>query len=67
MKEVVGGILHNPEMFCGARVNEVLISNHQYFDEKQQRFFVLSPILIKRTLESGKQKHYTFLMKNQMK
>lgn len=59
VKEVISGILDQPDMFNGTKVQEVLISNKQEFQEKQ-RFFSSSPILIKRTLQSKKQKHYTF-------
>lgn len=58
-KEVIKGILKSPEMFCGIKVRDVLIQDTpEFFDH--ERFYITSPILIKRRLEDGNEKHYTY-------
>lgn len=58
-KEVIKGIMKSPEMFCGVKVRDVLIKDTPEFSNFE-KFHVASPILIKRKLGDGSEKHYTF-------
>lgn len=58
-KDVIKGILDSPQMFYGIKVNDILIQDTPKFSNVE-RFFVKSPILIKRRMEDGKEKHFTF-------
>lgn len=62
-KKLVQGIIDNADMFCGVMVREVLIQETPQFDE-QEKFFAASPILIKRKLEDGREKHFSYEEEN---
>lgn len=46
IKEIINGVLEEPEMFCGVRVTDVQIKNTPKF-YNVQRFLMASPVLIK--------------------
>lgn len=61
-KKVVNGILDKPELFFGSQVMDISIRPTPNFTGKET-FFSSSPIFIKRSIENGKEKHFTYLDK----
>lgn len=58
-KKVIQGIIDQPELFEGSSVQDVSIRPDPIFSGKET-FWASSPIFIKRPLENGKEKHYSF-------
>lgn len=58
-KKVVQGIMDEPDMFNGSAVRDISIRPTPDFSEKE-RFVAASPIFIKRRIENGKEKHYSY-------
>lgn len=50
IKKIMNGVLDEPEMFCGMKVNEIKLQYTPLFEEEQQYFSVASPVLIKRKI-----------------
>ncbi|WP_346237694.1 CRISPR-associated endoribonuclease Cas6 [Niabella insulamsoli] len=59
IKQVVKGILKDPEMFCGSRVIDIQIREVPEFSN-EERFFLNSPILIRKR-EGERTRHVTYL------
>lgn len=58
LKEIVYTIQQNPDMFCGLKVQEIIIQETPDLTNVEY-FHVASPVLIKRS-EDGNTKHYLF-------
>lgn len=58
-KKVINGIIDKPELFQNSSVSDVSIQPDPEFSEKES-FSVSSPVFIKRRLEDGKEKHYSY-------
>ena len=59
LKRTIKGVMDDPEMFDGMRVNDILIDEDPELASRDV-FRVASPVFIKRTLPSGKALHYTY-------
>lgn len=59
MKKVVKTILVDPQMFCGMSVENITIDDTPLFEDRDT-FYCASPIFIKRKLENGSTKQYTY-------
>lgn len=57
VKKTIGGILKNPEMFCGVRVIDVQIRNIPSFRNSEE-FFMASPVFLKLR-EGSETRHVT--------
>ena len=59
MKQVVRTILDDPQMFCGMSVVNITIDDVPLLEDRET-FYCASPIFIKRKLENGSTKQYTY-------
>lgn len=59
IKKIITSIQESPEMFCGMIVNDIQFLEDPDMSEKE-KFYCTSPIFIKRKLENGKFKHFTY-------
>lgn len=50
LKKIIDSILSDPEMFCGLYVKDITVVESSIFVEEPQRFFLASPIFIKRLI-----------------
>ncbi len=62
VKKIVGGILDDPEVAFGMRVETVTLQETPRFSSASTRFLLGSPVLIKRNTENG-QRHYLYFEK----
>ena len=53
LKKIIDSILLDPEIFYGLCVKDITIVESSIFTEGPQRFFLASPIFIKRRIEEG--------------
>ncbi len=59
MRKVIKSILDDPQMFCGMFVTNVTIEDIPSL-ESRELFYCASPIFIKRKMEDGEIKQYTY-------
>ena len=59
IKRIVRTILNAPEMFCGLAVTDITFDDESQLSEREL-FMCASPIFIKRKLENGSIKQYTY-------
>lgn len=59
IKSIIGNIQSDPSMFCGLKVQEIIIQENPELAEKEY-FLAASPIFIKRKIENNKVKHYKY-------
>lgn len=57
--QLIETIRQDPYMFCGISVTDIIIENNPDLSERK-RFNFGSPIFIKRKLDNGDEKHFTF-------
>lgn len=58
IKSLIKGIQENPDIAFGMRIQEIRIQEDIIFTTNANKFFLASPVFIKRRLETGKDKHY---------
>lgn len=59
IRKIIKTILAKPDMFCGMSVTDIIIEDEPQFLHREL-FYCASPILIKRILDNGEIKQYTF-------
>ncbi len=59
LKNIIHSIQSDPELFCGMKVKEIMLVNDTDIQERDL-FFCASPIFIKRKLDNGTIKQYSF-------
>lgn len=59
VKRIIQSIMNDPEMFCGLRVEEVMLVKTPDFSNREV-FYCASPIFIKRTDEDGREHQYNY-------
>lgn len=59
MRKIIKTILDDPQMFCGMSVKDITIDDTPSL-ESQELFYCASPIFIKRKLEDGTIKQFTY-------
>ncbi len=59
IKTIVFAIQQDTSMFCGLKVQEIIIQENPDLTEKDQ-FFAASPIFVKRKVENDRIKHFSF-------
>ena len=59
IKKIIKSILDDPQMFCGMSVTDITIDDTPSL-ENRELFFCASPIFIKRKMEDGNIKQFTY-------
>lgn len=59
MRKIIKTILDDPEMFCGMSVTNITIDDTPSL-ENRELFYCASPIFIKRKMENGRTKQFTY-------